>query len=71
MLFLLLGKRHWSDLSRAQAWAKVMEILGCTVIRIPLLALLARSNGKEELIQLISGQLQELPEGVAVFNQLP
>ena len=31
-------QRHWSDLSRAQAWAVYMEILGCPVVRIPLSA---------------------------------
>ena len=60
-----------SLLSRAQAWAKIMEILGCPVVRIPLSALLARSNGKDEPIQLVSAQLQELPEAVTVFDKPP
>ena len=29
---------YWSDLSRVQAWTKCMEIVGCPVSRIPLLA---------------------------------
>ena len=38
---------HWSDLSRAQAWVKCMEILGCPVNRIPLAASLLRSKGEQ------------------------
>lgn len=71
VLFLSLEQRHWSDLSRAQAWAKVMEILGCPDVRMPLSALLTESNGKDEPIQLVSAQLQELPEGVTVYDLPP
>ena len=58
-------------MSRAQAWAKTMEILVCPITRIPLLALLAESNGEAEPIRLVPAQLQELPEDITMLYQPP
>ena len=46
-----------------------MEILGCPVVKTSLSALLTVSNGKDEPIRLVAVWLQELPEGVTLFNQ--
>lgn len=54
-----------------QAWAEDMEILVCPVARIPLSALLVGSDGKDEPIQSVPAQLQELPEGFTLFHQQP
>ena len=53
---------HWSDLSRAHAWAKCMEILGCPVIRIPSQP---HQWGRKEsrAVHLASIWLHKLPEG--------
>ena len=48
-----------------------MEILECPVARIPLLALLVESDGKDEPIRSVPAQLQELPEGFTMFHQPP
>ena len=43
-------QRHWSDLFRAQSWAKCMEILGYPIIRNPLSALPMWSKGEQSSI---------------------
>ena len=48
-----------------------MEIPGCPVARIPLSALLAGSDGRDEPIRSVSAQLQELVEGGTAFDPLP
>ena len=48
-----------------------MEILECPVARIPLLALLVESDGKDEPIRSVPAQLRELPEGFTMFHQPP
>ena len=47
MLFLSLEQWHWSDLSRAQAWAECVKILGCPVDRTPLSASPVKSKGMQ------------------------
>ena len=46
-----------------------MEIVGCPVFKYSLSALLLGSNGKDKPIWLVVVWLQELPEGVTLFNQ--
>ena len=58
-------------MSRAQAWARAMEILVCPITRIRLWALLAEFNGEAEPIHLVPTQLQELPEDTTVLYQPP
>ena len=60
------GMRHWSDLSRAQARAMIWRTWDAQSSGPPSLTVLTRSNGKDKPIQLASGWLQELPEGIAL-----
>ena len=67
VLFLPLGQQHWSDLSRAQAWAKTVEILSCPVLKTP--SRPRRCGPKEcRAVRLAPGWLQELPESVGTVH---